>query len=309
MADRAAKPASAVSEPSGRRWRRRRNGATWGTGQARLLLFPALAFLTLFLVLPLGITLYDSFLASPVLAKPDDYFGAANYVYISGTGIYIDIIVRTLRICAFVVIFTILLSYPTAFIFRRYARLGGGSAILILSFPMLAGPLVVVLGWMILLADGGPVNSWLMWLGITGSPIEILRSEAAIIIALVQFTLPFAVLNIFNALSQIEQHLIEAARSLGATPIRRFWHVILPLSLPGVLSAAIITFSLAISSFIAPAYLGGGTKLVMTTLISETILGTYDLPMASTIAVVLLVFSLTIVIAMNAALTRHAARR
>ncbi len=308
MTESTAKLASAISKPSGRRWRRRRSG-TWGTGQARLLLLPALAFLTLFLVLPLGITLYNSFLASPVLAKPDGYFGAANYVYISGTGIYIDIIIRTLRICAFVVIFTILFSYPTAFIFRRYARLGSGSAILILSFPMLAGPLVVVLGWMILLADGGPVNSWLMWLGITSSPIEILRSEAAIIIALVQFTLPFAVLNIFNALSQVEHHLIEAARSLGASPLRRFWHVILPLSLPGVLSAAVITFSLAISSFIAPAYLGGGTKLVMTTLISETILGSYDLAMASTIAVVLLVFSLTVVIAMNSALTRHAARR
>jgi len=273
------------------------------------LLFPALAFLTLFLVLPLGITLYKSFLASPVLLRPDDYFGLANYLYIAKTGIYIEIILRTLRICAFVVVFTILLSYPTAFIFRRYARLGGGSAMLILSFPMLAGPLVVVLGWMILLADGGPINSWMMWLGITSKPIEILRSETAIIISLVQFTLPFAVLNIYNALTQIEPHLIEAARSLGAPPLRRFWHITLPLSLPGVLSAAIITFSLAISSFIAPAYLGGGTKLVLTTLISETMLGSYDLAMASTIAVVLLVFSLAVVIAMNTALARPAGRR
>jgi ABC-type spermidine/putrescine transport system permease subunit I len=269
-----------------------------------MLLFPALAFLALFLVLPLGITLYTSFVASPVLAKPDGYFGPANYIYIAGTGIYIEIIFRTLRICAFVVIFTILLSYPTAFIFRRFARLGSGSAILILSFPMLAGPLVVVLGWMILLADGGPINNWLQWLGITSKPIEILRSETAIIISLVQFTLPFAVLNIFNALTQIPPHLIEAARSLGAPPLRRFLHVTLPLSLPGVLSAAIITFSLAISSFIAPAYLGGGTKLVLTTLISETMLGSYDLAMSSTIAVLLLIFSLAVVVAMNTALTR-----
>ena len=235
--------------------------------------------------------------------------GPANYLYISRTAFYVEVVLRTLRICSIVVIFTILLSYPTAWVFRRHARLAGGSAILILSFPMLAGPLVVVLGWMILLADGGPINDWLILLGITDSPIEIMRSETAIVISLVQFTIPFAVLNIFNALSQIERHLIEAAESLGATPIRQFWHVILPLSLPGVLSAAIITFSLAISSFIAPAYLGGGTKLVMTTLITETMLGSYDLPMASTIAVVLLVFSLAIVVAMNAALTRDAGRR
>ena len=298
-----------ISEPSGRRWLRRREAADPGGRQARLLVSPALLFLGTFLVLPLAITLYNSLLASPVLLLPDGYMGPANYIYISKTGFYIEVVLRTLRICSIVVIFTILLSYPTACIFRRYARLASGSAILVLSFPMLAGPLVVVLGWMILLADGGPINDWLILLGITRSPIEIMRSETAIIISLVQFTIPFAVLNIFNALSQIERHLIEAAGSLGATPARQFRHVILPLSLPGVLSAAIITFSLAISSFIAPAYLGGGTKLVMTTLITETMLGSYDLPMASTIAVVLLVLSLAIVVAMNAALTREAGRR
>ena len=241
--------------------------------------------------------------------QPEGYLGLANYTYIAGTNFYVGVVLRTLRICAVVVVFTLLLSYPTALVFRRHARLAGGTSILILSFPMLAGPLVVVLGWMILLADGGPINDWLIALGITDSPIEIMRSETAIVISLVQFTIPFAVLNIFNALSQIERHLIEAAESLGATALRRFWHVTLPLSLPGVLSAAIITFSLAVSSFIAPAYLGGGTKLVMTTLITETMLGSYDLPMASTIAVVLLAFSLLVVVGMNAVMTREAVRR
>ena len=303
------KSVRAVSVPLGRRRPRGSRAADPRGRQARFLISPALLFLSVFLVLPLAITVYNSFQASPVLNRPDGYFGLANYLYISTTGFYIEVVLRTLRICSIVVIFTILLSYPTAYIFRRYARLASGSAILILSFPMLAGPLVVVLGWMILLADGGPINDWLIWLGITSTPIEIMRSETAIIISLVQFTIPFAVLNIFNALSQIERHLIEAAGSLGASPVRQFLHVVLPLSLPGVLSAAIITFSLAISSFIAPAYLGGGTKLVMTTLITETMLGSYDLSLTSTIAVVLLVFSLVIVVAMNTALTRGAAGR
>lgn len=299
----------AVSEPSGRRRSRRRGAFAPGGSPAALLVGPALLFLALFLVLPLSIILYHSLRASPVLMQPDGYLGLANYVYIFGTNFYVGVILRTLRICAVVVVFTLLLSYPTALIFRRHAQLAGGTSILVLSFPMLAGPLVVVLGWMILLADGGPINDWLIALGITDSPIEIMRSETAIVISLVQFTLPFAVLNIFNALSQIERHLVEAAESLGATALRRFWHVTLPLSLPGVLSAAIITFSLAVSSFIAPAYLGGGTKLVMTTLITETMLGSYDLPMASTIAVVLLAFSLLVVVGMNAVMTRDAVRR
>ena len=309
MTDETKESERAVSVPWGRRRPRRRGAVAPGGSPAALLVGPALLFLGLFLVLPLAVTLYHSLRASPVLMQPDGYLGFANYVYIAGTNFYVGVILRTLRICTVVVVFTLLLSYPTALIFRRYARLATGTSILILSFPMLAGPLVVVLGWMILLADGGPINDWLIALGVTDSPIEIMRSEAAIVIALVQFTIPFAVLNIFNALSQIERHLTEAAESLGATALSRFRHVTLPLSLPGVLSAAIITFSLAVSSFIAPAYLGGGTKLVMTTLITETMLGSYDLSMASTIAVVLLAFSLLVVVAMNAVLTRDAVRR
>ena len=296
--------AQTISVPPSRRWFARRKAVDPKGRQVRFLLSPALILLGILLVLPLGITLYNSLLASPVLMRPDGYFGLANYVYMAETSFYVNVALRTLRICAFVVIFTILVSYPTAYIFRRFAWLGSGSAILILSFPMLAGPLVVVLGWMILLADGGLINDWLMKLKLTSAPIAIMRSEAAIVIALVQFTLPFAVLNIFNALSQIDRHLIEAAGSLGATPARQFWHVIIPLSLPGILSAAIITFSLAISAFIAPAYLGGGTKLVMTTLITETMLGSNDLSMASTIAIILLVFSFVAVIGLNITLTR-----
>lgn len=293
---------------AGRGWRWWRGRADTRNRPAGLLILPAMLFLVLLLVLPMAITLYSSFLPSPVLHAGEPA-GLVNYEYIASTSYYRSVIWRTLRICLFVVLFTILLSYPTAYILRRHAALGGGSAILILSVPMLAGPLVVVLGWMILLADGGPINDLLIDLGITDEPIEIIRSETAIIIALVQFTIPFAVLNIFNALSQIERFLIEAAGSLGATPFRRFVHVVLPLSLPGVLSAAIITFSLAISSFIAPAYLGGGTKLVMTTLITETMLGSYDIPMTSTIAVILLFFSLAVMVAMNSALTRGSAQR
>ena len=262
---------SHVNTSTDRGWRRpRRRVAIAPVGSpAALLVGPAILFLGLFLVLPLAIILYHSLRASPVLMQPDGYMGLANYVYIAGTKFYVGVILRTLRICAVVVVFTLLLSYPTALVFRRYARLAGGTSILILSFPMLAGPLVVVLGWMILLADGGPINDWLIALGITDSPIEIMRSETAIVIALVQFTIcRLRCSTSSTRCPRLSGSSSKRPRASAQPALRRFWHVTLPLSLPGVLSAAIITFSLAASSFIAPAYLGGGTKLVMTTLIN-----------------------------------------
>ena len=123
-------------------WERphRRGDAASGGSPAALLVGPALLFLALFLVLPLAIILYHSLRASPVLMQPEGYLGLANYVYIAGTNFYVGVILRTLRICAVVVVFTLLLSYPTALIFRRYAQLAGGTSILILSFRCWPGP-------------------------------------------------------------------------------------------------------------------------------------------------------------------------
>ena len=266
---------------------------------------PALLFLFVFLVLPLLVTLFTSLQPNILLDLPEDHLGLENYAYIAQTSFYLQVLARTLRICAFTVVFAVLIGYPTAYLLRRYAARLGGLPLLVLSFPMLAGPLVVVLGWMILLADGGPINLWLISLGLIETPLRILRSEIAIVISLVQFTLPFVVLNIFNALSQIDRHLIEAAGGLGAGAWQSFWHVTLPLSLPGVLSASIIAISLAASAFVGPAYLGGGAKLVMTTLIAQVMLGSYNLPLAATIAVVLLVIVLGVIVASNAILTRR----
>ena len=115
------------------------------------------------------------------------------------------------------------------------------------------------------------------------------------LVSLVQFTLPFAMLTLFTALRQIPPQLYEAAASLGAGPVRSFVRVTLPLSLPGVQSTAIIVFSLAASSYISPHYLGGASELTLTTLIAQFVLATYNSPLASASAVILLVLMLIVI--------------
>ncbi len=128
--------------------------------------------------------------------------------------------------------------------------------------------------------------------------------QLAVVISLVQFTLPFAMLTLFTALRQIPTPLYEAAASLGAGPLRRFLRVTLPLSLPGVLSTAIIVFSLAASSYISPHYLGGASELTLTTLIAQFVLATYNGPLAATSAVVLLVLMLLVIVSLSKILGR-----
>jgi len=271
--------------------------------KAILPLIPGLVFLLLFLVLPFCLSVYTSLRPNPLL-PPGSHVGLANYSYLAHRGVYVETFVRTLRLSIFVVLGSLLIGYPTALVLRRLHARFGSTLILGLSFPILAGPLVVVLGWMLLLPRGGPINNLMMTLGFISHPIQFIGTETAVVLALTQFVLAFVVLNIFNSMLRIDPSLIEAANSLGASPLRAFWHVTWPLSIPGVFSASVLAFSLAVAAFIAPHYLGGDTLLVATTLVAQFLLTAFNWELASTAAVLLVIMSLAIIFVFNRTITR-----
>ncbi|GEM_PF-90975 len=274
-----------------------------------LALVPGLVFLSLFLVAPLVLSFSYSLRPSKLLPPGTPSPSMANYLYLAGHGVYVDAFVRTLRLSCYVVLGALILGYPTALVLRRLHARFGSTLILGLSFPILAGPLVIVMGWMLLLPRNGPLNHVLMGLGLVGRPIQFVGTEAGVILALVQFTLAFAVLNIFNSLLRIDPSLTEAASSLGASPLRAFWHVTWPLSLPGVFSASVLAFALAAGAFMAPYYLGGDTLLVATTLVTQFMLTAFNWELASAAAVVLVVLSLVLIFAYSAVIVRVIERR
>lgn len=270
-------------------------------GRAYLPLAPALAFLLVFLVLPLGATVWSS-LSPNVLIKFDGP-GLANYGYLLGKAYYLDVVWRSLRLAAITAAVALLLGYPAAWLLRELSERAGSTLIIALTFPILAGPLVVVLGWMILLSDGGPLFGPLVRLGLIPH-VRLLGTEAAVIVGQVHFTLPFVILTLFAALKQIPSDALEAARSLGAGRFQVLRHVIWPLSLPGVVSACLIAFSLAASSYISPHYLGGAATLTLTTLIAQYIQATYNSQLAGAAAVMLLIVMAAIVFAITKAAGR-----
>jgi ABC-type spermidine/putrescine transport system permease subunit I len=259
-----------------------------------LLLAPSL----LLLVAVIGVPLVSIALSSLQPNVLLNFAGPAfdNYRYLLSRGYYLDVLLRTFDEAALTTAFAVPLGYAAAMALREVGGRAGNLAALAVTFPILTGPLVVALGWLSLLPDGGPLFGPLIHAGLIAPP-RLLGTQTAVLVSLVQFTLPFTMLTLYTAIRQIPPQLYEAAASLGAGTARTFLRVTLPLSLPGVLTAAILSFSLAASSYISPHYLGGAAQLTLTTLIAEFVLATYNSPLASASAIMLLILMLIVVAA------------
>ena len=257
-----------------------------------LLIAPSILLVAVVLGIPVVLIVITSFQPNVLL----DFAGPAldNYRYLATRAYYIDVVIRTFTQALLTTVFAVPIGYAAAMALLALSGRLGNLAAMGVTFPILTGPLVVALGWMSLLPDGGPIFGPFVRAGIIAPP-RLLGSQTAVLISLVQFTLPFAMITLFTALRQIPQPLYEAAVSLGAGPLRSFTRVTLPLSLPGVLSATIITFSLAASSYISPHYLGGAAELTLTTLVAQFVLATYNGPLAAVSAVLLLVLMLVVI--------------
>ena len=255
---------------------------------------PAAIFLTIFFIVPLVVTIVLSLSPNVLVHFPG--LGLGNFRYLFSKPYYTGVLVRTLNIAVLTTVSALLIGYPAAYALRNIGDRLSSTLVIGLTFPILAGPLTVVLGWMILLADGGPLLGPLRRWSFPRVP-HVMGTETAIVIGLVHFTLPFVILAIYSSLKQIPNELVEAARSLGAGATGTFTRVIWPLSLPGVISASLIAFSLAASAYVTPYYLGGPGHLTLTTLVGEFILGTYNSEMAAAASVLLLILMAVLVFA------------
>lgn len=250
-----------------------------------LLLAPSVLLVMGLLVVPLAIVAVSSLQPNVLLQFEGPAFD--NYTYLADKAFYLKVLGRTLWLAALSMAIAVPVGFGAALVIAGLPAKHQNLALMALTFPILAGPLAVVLGWMALLTDGGPLFGPLIAMGLIG-PQKILGSSTAVIIGMVQFVLPFAVLTLYTAITRIPAQISEAAASLGANGFKRFAQVTLPMSAPGLISASVISFSLSASSYVAPYYLGGPSQQTLTTLVSQFILATYNSQLAAATAVVLL---------------------
>jgi putative spermidine/putrescine transport system permease protein len=187
------------------------------------------------------------------------------------------------------------LAYPIAFLLWRAPRWRNRLLILVM-LPWLVSIVVRTYGWMVILGPRGTINEMLAWLGLIDAPLRLMFNDLGILIGLTHVLLPFAVIAILSSMLQIDPRLEEASESLGARPGRTLWRVLLPLSAPGIFVGINITFLTSMGAVVTPILLGGVREKMAGTQIYQDIVYAFNLPKASSWALMLLLTAFLVLV-------------
>ena len=214
-------------------------------------------------------------------------------------GFTLELTLNSLQLSLSATAIALALSYPLSlFLFRTDSRFRGLLAVIAI-LPMLISSVVRVFGWLAILGDRGLVNTLLQSLGLISAPIKLVFNWTGVTIGLAESIMPYMILALLAGFGQLDRTLEEASRSLGASPVRTFWRVTLPLSLPAIVLAAGLGFVLSMSAYITPKLLGGGRVFVLATEIFEQATTNTNWPVAAVLAIYTLGLLLLLLVASN----------
>ncbi|MEM8587750.1 MAG: ABC transporter permease [Pseudomonadota bacterium] len=256
-----------------------------------LLVTPAILAILVLLVLPLLDTISVTFIQEEgVFAGYQDFFDRR---FNRG------VLWRTVRIALIVTVIAIAIGFPTAYFIARAPRSWRSILIVASVFPLLTSTVVRSFAWIVILGRNGIINETLMGLGLIGEPLSMLYTEGAIIVGLAYLFSPLMILSLVGVLENIDKSVVEASISLGASPAKTFWRVILPLAMPGVIVGAVLVFTGSFTSYTTPVLLGGQRNTVLATLLFREAMTEFDWASASTIAVIMMVLTISVVLIMS----------
>lgn len=255
-----------------------------GLGLTLILLAPLVALLAWAFFLPIGRLLLTS------VTEPAP--NLANYRRLLTEPLYAQVLVRTLTIALGCTVAALLLGYPIAALMARPGKVWPKVAGACVFVALWTSALVRSYAWIALIGRRGVINNALMDTGLIGQPLPMLYTSGAVLVGMTHILLPFMVLPIFSALRSMPSDLPQAAANLGASRLRTFLAVILPLSLPGVFAGCLLVFVMSLGFYVTPALLGGPRTLMIATLISQQATELLDWPFAGAISTVLLVISI-----------------
>lgn len=258
--------------------RNQKNGAGWAS------VAPAVLWTLAFFVLP-----FLAMVVASLQPLGGGGFGLANYQEFFVNPSYWRALTNSLEVTALVTVISVLLAYPFAWILafvvpERWQRL----ALMLAVLPFWTSYVVRSYSWLLVLAEKGVVNAAMVESGLIGAPVPLANTRAATVIGFTHFFVMLLTLTIYANLKQLSPNYRRAAADLGAGPLRSFFHVVLPLTLPGVMVGAFLTFVLAIGDYITPQILGGNNELLMPQLIMIQMGRRGDIASASALSVILM---------------------
>ena len=217
-----------------------------------------------------------------------------RYSELLGTPAYLGVLASTLRVSLIATLVNVLVGYPLAYWIKGLRPRGRGIALACVLLPFWVSILVRTYAWIVVLGNGGLVNRFLLWSGLIDDPISFLYAEFGVTVGMTNVLLPFLVLPLYAAMSRIDDRLLQAASSLGASRWTIFWRVFFPLTVPALAAAALLVFMLSLGFYITPAILGGGKVAMVGNLLDILINQIPRWETAAALAAVLLALTLAI---------------
>jgi putative spermidine/putrescine transport system permease protein len=260
---------------------------------------PATIYVGLGVLLPLAILLrysLNQFVPGKFMV---DALTAENYVKFFTDIYYYSVLTRTVRIALTTTAICLAAGFPLAYVLARTRVRYKNILIMLVVLPLFVGTAVRAAGWMVAFGNKGLVNASLMGLGAISQPLEIMFSEAAVIIGITAVNLPFMVLTLQSVIEGIDRSIEEAAFNLGATPLQMARRVLFPLAMPGVLAGTILTFILSMNAYATPVLLGGPRFQMMGPLVYNQFIQQNNWPFGAAIAFILMTATLVLTLAAN----------
>lgn len=253
-----------------------------------LLLVPALLIFVPAYLVPVGRLLATSF--------GTEGWSLANYREALGDEAFRLVLLRTVIISMQVTTLTIVLAYPIAYMIAKAPERSQKWLLVLMAMPLWTSALVRSFSWIVLLGRQGMVNNLGIALGLQTQPTQLLYGRGAVLVGLVHVMLPFCVFPLVSVMRRIPPGLPLTAQTLGASRAAAFWLVFFPLSIPGIVSAIVLTFVLTMGFFVTPALLGGLRETTYVMLIQQQVEAAVNWPLASAMSVVLLTVTLSVVV-------------
>ena len=253
---------------------------------ALLLKLPLYLWTVLFVLAALGYVIGLSLQSRGELIGVSGQWTLDNYARLREPQ-YFQVLVNSLRLAALTTLFCALIGYPFGYLMARLKPASRSIVTMLLVVPFWTNSLIRIYGWRILLIGNGPINTLLMNLGWIQQPLKLLNTEGAVFLGMVYALVPFMILPSSTAVEKLDYSVVEAARDLGASPLHAFFTVTVPLTLSGLMAGCVLVFIPSTGLFFLNDLLGGSKTMLAGNLI-QSLMKSRDLPMASTLSVLML---------------------
>jgi spermidine/putrescine transport system permease protein len=257
---------------------------------------PTYLWMTLFLAIPMIFIFIISLSKRSTYGQVIYSLNIDNYtIMFKNNFMYLKVFWDSIVLAFFTTLFCLILGYPFAYCIAKAPKRYRGFLMMLVIIPFWTNSLVRTYAWIILLRSEGIINTLLMRIGLISEPLALLYNRGAVFVGMVYTLFPFMVLPLYSSIDKLDKSILEAASDLGAVPWRRFWHVTLPLTLPGVTAGSILVFIPTLGYFFIPDLMGGGTTMLIGNLIKNQFLSARNWPFGASLSVLLILLTLIII--------------